>query len=707
MSSEKVIIKHFNETLFNGVTANVALNDASSITLSFKEEEVKEFNDQHGLFTQKAYKFSAEEKGINLFLQFKHYQDMMICSVYSSIQQEEVIFKQKSFSPQKGISLSIKNIPGIESILGFYHFNDWWTRPVFPTDISQLPARTQSILWKKGGLHYFLIPVVTAKCKTEIAGDANGLTIGLSSYLNGMNEYNTVSFIIKIGKEPLELVKDTIVTVQKELNLTYPLRENKRYPEILDYLGWCSWDAFYQEVNEKGIIDKLVELNEKKIPVKWIMIDDGWADTYNKMLRSFAADSEKFPNGLNESIKTLKEQFGVNWVGVWHTLFGYWGGIDPDSQMAIEVKNQLHKTNSGKLLPAPSADKGFGFWNAYHGYLKKAGVDFVKVDSQGAVNNFYTYHESPGTAAKEIHTALEASAGIHFDQTIINCMGMAAENIWYRPSSAISRNSDDFVPGKEISFKEHALQNVYNSLYHSHFYWGDWDMYWTDHEEDIQSAVLRALSGGPVYFSDRVGKTNPENVWPLILKSGRILRADQPALPTADMLYINPNLDGIALKVWTKTRESAVIGLFNIDLEDREVEGTVSPSDIPHFSDGTFILYEYFSGRATLLEYKDEYRVKLSGNGVSLFTIVPFEGVTPIGITSKFLSQLTVEKMYSSNGNTVFILPEGGPFGFISETQPNSVTVNGLSVAIHRKDNFYFEIICPDTESQAFIEVKI
>lgn len=707
MSSEKVIINHFNDILFDGVTVNVKLNDGSSITLSFKEEEVKEFNDQHGLFNQKTYKFSAEEKGINVFLQLKNYQDMVICSVYSSIQQEDVFFRQKSFTPEKGISLSIKNIPGTESILGFYHFNDWWTRPVFLTDISQLPARTQSILWEKGEFHYFLMPIVTAKCKTEITGNANGLTIDLSSYLDGMNEYSTASFIIKMGKEPFELVKDTIVTTQKELDLPFPLRKNKRYPEVLDYLGWCSWDAFYQEVNEVGIIEKFVELNEKKIPVKWIMIDDGWAETDNKMLRSFAADSRKFPNGLNGCIKTLKEQFGINWVGVWHTLFGYWDGIDPHSQLAIELKDYLYKTNSGKLLPAPSADKGFGLWNAYHSYLKKSGVDFIKVDSQGTVSNFYAYHESPGTAAKELHTALEASAGIHFDQTIINCMGMAAENIWYRPSSAISRNSDDFVPGKEISFKEHALQNVYNSLYHSHFYWGDWDMYWTDHEEDIQSAVLRALSGGPVYFSDRVGETNPENIWPLILNSGRILRADQPALPTADMLYINPNLDGKALKVWTKTKEAAVVGLFNIDLKDREVEGTVSPSDIPYFSDGTFILYEYFSGSTILLEYKDECQVKLSKNEVSLFTIVPFEGITPIGITNKFLSPLTVEKIYSSNGNTIFILPEGGPFGFVSKTLPKSVTVNGLSVVIHRKGNCYFEIICPDTESQAIIEVKL
>ena len=35
------------------------------------------------------------------------------------------------------------------------------------------------------------------------------------------------------------------------------------------------------------------------------------------------------------------------------------------------------------------------------------------------------------------------------DGAIINCMGMAMENILSRPTSAISRNSDDFMPNKE------------------------------------------------------------------------------------------------------------------------------------------------------------------------------------------------------------------------------------------------------------------
>ncbi|GIQ70525.1 hypothetical protein XYCOK13_33490 [Xylanibacillus composti] len=87
------------------------------------------------------------------------------------------------------------------------------------------------------------------------------------------------------------------------------------------------------------------------------------------------------------------------------------------------------------------------------------------------------------------------------------------------------------MPAAAESFREHALQNAYNSYFHGSFYWGDWDMYWTDHHDDKQNMVLRAVSGGPVYFSDKTGRTKAEHVWPLIYRDGQdySLRSAWPA----------------------------------------------------------------------------------------------------------------------------------------------------------------------------------
>ena len=51
-------------------------------------------------------------------------------------------------------------------------------------------------------------------------------------------------------------------------------------------------------------------------------------------------------------------------------------------------------------------------------------------------------------------------------------------------------------------------------------------MYWSSNHDDKQSAVLRSVSGGPIYISDAPGNTNAANVWPLIYSDGTIIRCE-------------------------------------------------------------------------------------------------------------------------------------------------------------------------------------
>jgi hypothetical protein len=50
-------------------------------------------------------------------------------------------------------------------------------------------------------------------------------------------------------------------------------------------------------------------------------------------------------------------------------------------------------------------------------------------------------------------------------------------------------------------------------------------MWWSEHPESaIQSGVLRAISGSPIYVSDKIGRSNGEILKPLALSDGKILR---------------------------------------------------------------------------------------------------------------------------------------------------------------------------------------
>lgn len=93
------------------------------------------------------------------------------------------------------------------------------------------------------------------------------------------------------------------------------------------YLGWCSWDAFYLEVSEEKIREKAEELRAKKVPVRWMLIDDGWMTAKGELLADYKPDQEKFPQGFKEMTEDIRALGDIRWFGVWHALGGYWGGI--------------------------------------------------------------------------------------------------------------------------------------------------------------------------------------------------------------------------------------------------------------------------------------------------------------------------------------------------------------------------------------------
>lgn len=107
------------------------------------------------------------------------------------------------------------------------------------------------------------------------------------------------------------------------------MRGERRLPEMLRYLRWCSRDAFYREVCEDKIRRKAEELREKKVPVNWMLIDDGWLSIQDDMLCDFSPEKEKFHKGFRNMTEEIKVEGNIRWFGVWHALGGYWDGILP------------------------------------------------------------------------------------------------------------------------------------------------------------------------------------------------------------------------------------------------------------------------------------------------------------------------------------------------------------------------------------------
>ena len=60
--------------------------------------------------------------------------------------------------------------------------------------------------------------------------------------------------------------------------------------------------------------------------------------------------------------------------------------------------------------------------------IQKGNWEFVKIDNQSMIRRYYKHYAPVGQVARQIHNAMEASVGQHFDNQMINCMGMANEN---------------------------------------------------------------------------------------------------------------------------------------------------------------------------------------------------------------------------------------------------------------------------------------
>ena len=319
----------------------------------------------------------------------------------------------------------------------------------------------------------------------------------------------------------------------------------------------------------------------------------------------------------------------------------------------------------GRIMSDWREDKAFCWFNTIHRFFRKCGADFLKVDNQSMTRRYYKGVESVGKVTHTWHRGLEASVGLNFDNTMINCMGMASEDMWNRSYSSISRCSDDFQPENRPWFTKHILQCTYNSILQGQFYWNDYDMWWTDDTQATKNSLLRAVSGGPIYVSDEIGRSNADILKPLAFDDGRILRCDRSGMPTADCLTVDPETSDKPLKIQNIVKNSGVIAAFNITKDQNRVTGTVSSGDIPGLTGERFAVYEYFTGKYRIVDAGEPIEFSLENiDDFRLFIFVPYiDNFAAIGRIDKFIAPAAITQQI---GEAV-TLYENGKYAYIKD----------------------------------------
>ena len=460
---------------------------------------------------------------------------------------------------------------------------DAWSYPLHLNTIENLPyhLKVSKILFKLKKDYVFLLPITYGPGRTFITyfTTKNSFCIVHNAY--APTEWSSLTlFTIGFDKDPYNLVEKCFDVSFKVINKLQVLRKYKHYPKVFEYLGWCSWNAYWRDITYEKIIYAAKKFATLKLPIKFILIDDGWMEERNSMLISFKPNSKKFPKGFKELVKELKAM-GYYFVGLWHTLNGYWKGIDPNGDIARTLNKYLINGPYGKL---PNPEYAFQFYNEWYHYLCSCGFDFVKVDNQSCIGYHYGERLAINEVGTKLHEGLEGAAYVN-KLDILNCMPHQPENYynWYR--SSIARCCIDYVvPHRKSRDKLHLYFNSYNALWLSQLVWPDWDMFQTHDPWALQQAVARAVSGGPIYITDEPDKVNDNLVRKLALPDGTILRPDVPALPTEDCLFKDPYNEPYPLKLFTKVTvngvgEYGILAVFNITKKDNTLKVVLSPKD--------------------------------------------------------------------------------------------------------------------------------
>ncbi|RZC45984.1 hypothetical protein C5167_038925 [Papaver somniferum] len=509
-----------------------------------------------------------------------------------------------------------------------FRFKLWWMTQRMGSSGKEIPFETQFLIVEahdgshfddsdeKTAVYTVFLPILEGAFRAVLQGNEdNELEICLESGDPSVERFEGSHLVyVAAGSDPFDVITNAVKAVERHLQ-TFSHREKKKMPDMLNWFGWCTWDAFYTDVTSEGVKQGLESFEKGGISPKFVIIDDGWQsvamDTTG--IACIAEDAANFANrltnikenhkfqkngkegqraedpamGLSHIVANIKTKHALKYVYVWHAITGYWGGVRPgatgmehyESKMTYPISspgiqsnepcdafNSIAKNGLGLVNP----EKILNFYNELHSYLASAGIDGVKVDVQNILETLGAGHGGRVKISRRYHQALEASISRNFrDNGIIACMSHNTDesNLFMLTSAkrtAVIRASDDFWPRDPASHTIHVASVAYNTIFLGEFMQPDWDMFHSLHPMAEYHGAARAVGGCAIYVSDKPGQHDFNLLKKLVLPDGSILRAKLPGRPTRDCLFSDPARDGKSiLKIWNLNDFSGVMGAFN------------------------------------------------------------------------------------------------------------------------------------------------
>lgn len=605
-------------------------------------------------------------------------------------------------------------IDDAESFLSLFNCNVYWVIPKICSECVDIPEHTQYLLWKKrDGSYGIMLPLIDGDIKSALQGEENGVCVTFKGAVSGSEPNIAELLYIGSGDDPYSLSKMAVLEVSKRLG-SFKIRDEKKTPEFLDYIGWCTWDAFYGSVDKEKVIMGLDSFKKTNFPLGYMILDDGSWDAYYDYLNEVRLHPDKFPDGLEPLVKLAKEKYGLKLFGIWHCFEGYWGGINPEGNLA---KRYSYVTNNSNIRPWLEEehyqyihlilpDEAERFYEELHSYLYKSGVDMVKIDGQSTMDLFTNGKLGMASSMKKYQYAMQKSAKKYFGSRVIHCMSNSNDVAYNMMTTNCWRNSYDYAPKDLKMQKEHIYINAKNAMWTSSFSIPDWDMFQTHSSGAEIHAAARAISGGPIYVCDYPYKQNFNILNSLITSDGRTLRCKTPALPAMDCIFTDCRTEKKLMKIFNRNGRCGILGIFYCNEQGCVIDGNFSSIDVFGLEGEKFAVYYFTSRKTDVVSKGENIDISLSDGEFELVTFSPIDnGIAPFGLADKYNSSAAIITSEWKNEVYCAKLSDGGKAAFYCVRKPSDVLCEGKNA-----DYSYYEksgLLLIDDHEQGENEITI
>jgi hypothetical protein len=226
-----------------------------------------------------------------------------------------------------------------------------------------------------------------------------------------------------------------------------------------------------------------------------------------------------------------------------------------------------------------------------------------------------------------------------------------------------------------------VLNNLFNSLPVQQVAYPDFDMWEAYGPFATYHAVLRAVSGGPVYVTGDPAREDWALLRRFVLSDGTLLRADAPAVPTRDALFVDAGTARVPLKAYTRAGASGLLAAFNVHEAGEPVDGHLRVADVEGLAGDRFAVREHFSRRLAIVGREEPVPVHLDADQAALYVAAPIErGAAVFGLLEKFVSPRTVASAQDDGATLRLRVADGGTLGVWLDKPARTVRVDGASV---------------------------